>query len=249
MIEVFQKSVGKDKEPYYRADMDILAYVLANIKVDTNSPKQVDYTNWVELSSNRFKPLDFLGYTEKDFKINEPTVEHLKLANDIRKYYSQRFTMDTLHGRKLSKWRTTLAGILKRDELLEIPEDENRILTKLPEFYYYDQAIENIIDTHEPVTKYKRGEGVEVKGWPITRVKHLIRKTSKSYHNEYWFTGPKGEALRYTLRKGNELTFLFDKVVSEGRTIKLIGFVSAAEFAVDKSKRFYSINNILDIVL
>ena len=147
-----------------------------------------------------------------------------ELANRIRDYYSKKIMMLTLKGQLLTPFRkdlnTFIHGDTNRatDELLPL-------IYKLPEFYEYDNKIEEIklsLENRLTAAKLEKlhGKQTSFELTPITKVKKHNKKINVM---EYWFSRGTNTAVMIQLEPKNPLLHMWDEIFDSKKVLQISG--------------------------
>ena len=147
-----------------------------------------------------------------------------ELASNIRDYYSKKIMMLTLKGQSLTSFRKDLNSFVHgdtnraTDELLPL-------IYKLPEFYEYDNKIEEIkLSLEDRLTAAKleklHGKQTIFELAPITKVKKHNKKINVM---EYWFSRGTNTAVLIQLEPKNPLLHLWDEIFDSKKVLQISG--------------------------
>ena len=133
------------------------------------------------------------------------------MAKAIRDYYHKKLMVLTLKGKSLSKFRLDLVEYIKEGYTNRYPEKFKGLIHKLPEFYHYDLAIDELRINS---TNEKRNSEIGVK--TLTPVQKLERKTKGITTYHYWFHDDNKYLYKFRVHKENELERMFDSLFTKG---------------------------------
>lgn len=190
---------------------------------------------WIDDGDNRYPRNDklkfkgdplalVLAYREKDmenWKITEqltssPTwdllamKEHVQRANDIKKYYRNKFMLNALKntGQGMSKFRQDLHNYVESDDPYTVFKNDIPMIVKLPEFYAEDQAMDEMAKNYKMDGKfYDNGSGERA----LYPLQMLHRKTKNTDQLHYWFRDIGDTVYRISVDPKNPLLHLFER--------------------------------------
>jgi len=110
------------------------------------------------------------------------TQEDRTMAQQIRDYYNQRYTMQVLKGRPLTEYQQKAAQFLIG--LHQLNTDELGLLYKLPYFYIEDTGIDSIVNTTASYEKPLNRDHVE---YTLTPVKEIFRTRKGGETVQFWY--------------------------------------------------------------
>lgn len=153
-----------------------------------------------------------------DVLFNELTLDDIDYANKIRNYYVNKITVLTLKNIELTPFRKDLKELVNSDGR-KFKESVIPLAYRLPEFYEYDLAFEELVYNYN--RELKNFESTE----PLTLTKDLSLvktfnvNTRRQKRKEYWFKDIDNNLNSYYLDIDNPLMGLLDKFVEKDITI------------------------------
>jgi hypothetical protein len=158
--------------------------------------------------------------TDSEFLFEQVNHDDHILAAKIRDYYSKKIMMWKLKEKTLSNFRSNLAEFISGSGQLW-KEEFSGMIVKLPEFYFYDIKLEDIISTHFSREASKSESNTSKTLIPVGS---LTRKT-KSYHRtEYWFkTNDREEAVKFSIDHKNELKYIWEMLFNSNVPLTIQG--------------------------
>lgn len=152
------------------------------------------------------------------------TQEDRDMAQCIRNYYNQRYTMQVLKGRPLTDYQQKTAQFLSG--LHHLTTDELGLLYKLPYFYTEDCGIDYVISKTESYETSPRREYVE---YTLTPVAEVFRTRKGGELVQFWYKDQNNHAVLIECRATDNLLsmlrglFKLPKIQVWSHT-KLVGF-------------------------
>lgn len=110
------------------------------------------------------------------------TSEDRAMAQQIRDYYNQRYTMQALRGRQLTEYQQKTAQFLSG--LYHLKTDELGLLYKLPYFYTEDIGIDSVIESTQ---SYERSLNRTHDRYTLTPVKQIFRTRKSGETVQFWY--------------------------------------------------------------
>lgn len=110
------------------------------------------------------------------------TSEDRAMAQSIRDYYNQRYTMQALKGRQLTEYQQKTAQFLSG--LYHLKTDELGLLYKLPYFYTEDCGIDSVIESTQ---NYEQPLNREFTEYTLTPVKEIFRTRKSGEIVRFWY--------------------------------------------------------------
>ena len=152
------------------------------------------------------------------------TQEDRVMAQQIRDYYNQRYTMQVLKGRQLTEYQQKTAQFLSG--LHHLTTDELGLLYKLPYFYTEDCGIDYIISKTASFETSPRREYVE---YNLTPVAEIFRTRKGGELVQFWYKDQNNHAVLIECRATDNLLSmlrgLFQRPNIQVRShTKLVGF-------------------------
>jgi len=144
--------------------------------------------------------------------------DYLTAAN-IRSYYQKKLVFWKLKGIELTRFRTDLEKYLVRTDNYYY-SSELGLLTKLPEFYYYDLQLEAFHEQH-----YCEATSFDIKNTDDEYI--FLKKFERNIRYRksaiYWFKRTDGALVSYGVALPNTLASAFDSVVSTSKSLIFTG--------------------------
>lgn len=195
------------KYEVYEFEDDILAISCAWKRQRDSKPGEFTYNKLTEK-----KLFDSVINTDRE------------LASQIRDYYSKKIMMLTLKGQALTAFRKDLNSFIHGDTN-RATDDLLPLIYKLPEFYEYDNKIEEIkLSLQDRLTAAKleklHGKQTSFKLTPITKVKKHNKKVNVI---EYWFSRGTNTAVMIQLEPKNPLLHLWDEIFDSNKVLQISG--------------------------
>lgn len=110
------------------------------------------------------------------------TSEDRAMAQSIRDYYNQRYTMQVLKSRQLTEYQQKTAQFLSG--LYHLKTDELGLLYKLPYFYTEDCGIDSVIESTQ---SYERPLNRTHDRYTLTPVKQIFRTRKSGEMVQFWY--------------------------------------------------------------
>jgi hypothetical protein len=110
------------------------------------------------------------------------TSDDRAMAQSIRDYYNQRYTMQVLKGRQLTEYQQKTAQFLSG--LYHLKTDELGLLYKLPYFYVEDTSIDSVIESTQ---SYERPLNRTYDKYTLTPVKQIFRTRKSGEMVQFWY--------------------------------------------------------------
>ena len=189
------------------ADQDILAYFLANIDTGSAIPAGIQWNNI--LMSN-------------DDDVAAPGQEHVDRAQEIRTFYRNRIMLQRLRGHQTSQFQNKTYQFVTSENPNRVSIDDQGIMIKLPEFYEYDLAMDQLHKDYntEFDEVYKRMHGslnrlASAEVYTLSFAAHTQRNTKSTKQHEYWFADSNRTLHKLAFELGNPLKQLFEKYLTD----------------------------------
>lgn len=112
--------------------------------------------------------------------------EDVMMATTIRRHYKNKYMMNRLKDKPLGKFERALDKMLEDDKFLD--QENIRILVKLPEFYNYEMATEEIFSKHQSVQK-PRNRSHQLDG-VFKFAGSVSKNTLKKKYTAFYWTAP-----------------------------------------------------------
>lgn len=139
------------------------------------------------------------------------TADDVLVAKDIRKYYERKIIMWQLHSKDLTNFRKALAEFLVRDGT-NYKDSESGLIYKLPEFYFYDQQIDKLVEEHY-TGAFKPVERRSTKNrLTLVPLKLLNRSARGSKISQYWFKNTDDKLVVAKIMANNPLKPIWDTI-------------------------------------
>lgn len=131
-----------------------------------------------------------------DFEIVIVDREDRYMAEDIRKYYNARYTMQALAGRPLTEYQHKAASFLTGVRNLKV--DEIGMLYRLPYFYVEDSALDRIVAQTQSQQQW-----VMNKDMIITPLEEVLKSRRAVDTYQFWFKTQNNHAVSLELQAHN----------------------------------------------
>jgi len=128
------------------------------------------------------------------------TSEDRAMAQTIRDYYNQRYTMQALKGRQLTEYQQKTAQFLSG--LYHLKTDELGLLYKLPYFYVEDCGIDFVIESTQ---SYEKSLNKEYAEYTLTPVKEIFRTRKGGETVQFWYQDQNNHAVLIECRGTDHL--------------------------------------------
>jgi hypothetical protein len=196
------------KEIPFKTEVDLLVlsctiYRLRNLYKDAT---EGDKLNW---------HLKTLSLLDRDVQ-RYVTPEDYEMANTVRDFFQKKILVLTLKG-PLSPFRTDLSIFLNSnwktsDKVFTYPDKFVGLVYKLPYFYFYDVALQDIFDgDYFTITGPSLTKGAK----SVQHLKTIIPQRKNSSAIEFWFKDEQNNRVMISLEKHNPLVNVFDKMVEK----------------------------------
>jgi hypothetical protein len=168
-----------------------------------------------------------VGWSKENVQqiLDKVTPEDITLTNDIRSYYTNKYMMIMLAGKKLSEFKAaTVKALAIIDGQETFPDKFIPIYYKLPEFYEYDRVIESIFKQfpdHDTSTKAMRSL-LDKDELRLNFITKLVPGSKRLPQDQYWFNDDVGNIFLIKIAKPNNLTAFWDEYLTKYKTIKII---------------------------
>lgn len=152
------------------------------------------------------------------------TQEDRDMAQQIRTYYNQRYTMQALKGRQLTEYQQKTAQFLSG--LHHLTTDELGLLYKLPYFYTEDTAKDFVVESTQSYNQPLNRTHAE---YTLTPVKEIFRTRKSGETVQFWYKDQDNHAVLIDCRATDNLLamlrglFKQPKIQVQSYT-KLVGF-------------------------
>lgn len=150
------------------------------------------------------------------------TSDDISKADTIRDYYSKKIMIWALHGKELSKFRTSLAEFMLHEKrVFSYKREWVGIAWRLPEFYEYDSVLDGLFQTN-----FNNEIDNKLLGMPkiatLLPVKKLTRRTQRINNFQYWFSIEKTkQAAVINIQHDNPLLPLWDHIFNMSKPISI----------------------------
>ena len=108
--------------------------------------------------------------------------EDRAMAQTIRDYYNQRYTMQALKGRQLTEYQQKTAQFLSG--LYHLKTDELGLLYKLPYFYVEDCGVDSVVESTQ---SYEKPLNREYADYTLTPVREIFRTRKSGETVQFWY--------------------------------------------------------------
>lgn len=135
------------------------------------------------------------------------TVDDRDRAEQIRDYYHKKLMLWALNEINLSPFRHDMKKFIQSDGKV-FQEGMKPLVYRLPEFYDYDVAFDDLFLAHN--TKVNQDKPHLVKEKRLTLVSTIMRKRKHLTVKEYWFTDENDNLNLMVVNKDNSLLKLMD---------------------------------------
>jgi hypothetical protein len=168
------------------------------------------------------------------------TKEHVQQANDIKKYYRNKFVINIFkHGdRGMSKFRQDLRDYVESDNPYTVYKNDIPMIVKLPEFYEEDKMMDEFVKEYRMDAKHY--ENVTDSRFLYPMRKHH-RKTKRTDQLHFWFQDSNKLVYRINIDPKNPLLHLFEREFAKDKICLSGTFYSTRIRGQDYT--FYSLNN------
>lgn len=217
--------VGNTKEWIIDYDADPYANGYSNATKRQDSPvaKFSDDPLSLSCASWRiFKDTPERRWTNLD--VVKASSEDRAMAQNIRDYYNQRYTMQALKGRQLTEYQQKTAQFLSG--LHHLKTDELGLLYKLPYFYTEDCGIDSVI---ESTVSYEQPLNRTHDRYTLTPVKQIFRTRKSGEMVQFWYRDQDRHAVLIECRGTDPLLsvlrgLFWQPQIQVQSYVKLVGF-------------------------
>ena len=225
LFESLDVSSTNTKDWIVDYDSDPYATGYSNAPKRTESPKASFSDDPLALSCASwriFKDTPERRWTNLD--VVKATSEDRAMAQQIRDYYNQRYTMQALKGRQLTEYQQKTAQFLSG--LYHLKTDELGLLYKLPYFYTEDRGIDSVIESTQ---SYKRHLNRTHDKYTLTPVKQIFRTRKSGEMVQFWYQDQDRHPVLIECRGTDPLLNMLRGLFSQPQIqvqsyVKLIGF-------------------------
>lgn len=196
---------------------------------------------WHRLRSQRTdpRPLQFSTLLDKDL-YDEVSNYDVQLAAKIRDYYSKKLMVATLREQSFSQYRTDLSTFVHSDGKV-FKEEMLPLVYKLPEFYFYDIEMDEVLATVDKSIDIDFENQVpKLTTKTLTKLHKSVLNKKTSKRTEYWLTDSKNHVCRLTVENSNQLKHIWDHLFDTRTDFSIQGsyYVLARD-----DLHFYNIRN------
>lgn len=196
----------EEEDVVYDTPYDVLACIIASI--DTDAPLWEIGEAWKALKYS--KGFDGL-------KVTAPNDLQIQRANQIRKYYRNKLTIQALKSQAMSNFRVDLQELLNMDpcklKLKFLP-----MMIRLPFFYKEDTVIDSLKKTTLSPAPTRMRYEKEIK--TLKYVESIHRKTKNQDMKWYWFVDDRNLLHRLSVDGKNKLSHVLEKFLDKPVTIE-----------------------------
>jgi len=148
------------------------------------------------------------------------TDQDRELAEKIRRYFQNTFTLRRLQNRFMSPWMRTVEEILSSEK--QISSDKLKVAVKLPIHYKENLIVDEVVKTHQslPESKNNKLDSVDES---VRFVKHYKRNTIKNRSDVFFFEDSKNRLIKVEVKNGDVSLPLWKHFVGTSETIKIKG--------------------------
>ena len=189
----------KPKE-YLEFNIPPLALVIAKLEAGTELTDIVEMLQW---EGDIFKGREFL----------DVSAEHLVQADNIYKYFANKFTMRRLKNEHISQWMLAVEELCKNRETVN--KENIKVLVTLPKFYNENRELEPLMKAYKSITitsPYFVQNFDEV----VTFVKKIERRASRGSFNDYYWSTENGYLVKNRIEANNIGSIAWDYLSKEG---------------------------------
>lgn len=137
-----------------------------------------------------------------------------QIAGEIRDYYSKKIMMWNLLGHPLTNFRQDLSAFIHLNDFSEVPDRMLPLIYKLPEFYFQDIKLENVLLKCVKFNGAAIGERNGVK--KLTYLDSITKKSKRRVlaTTEYWFHDENKYPVLIRLQQ-NPLSQFWEKIIQD----------------------------------
>lgn len=152
------------------------------------------------------------------------TQEDRSMAQRIRDYYNQRYTMQALKGRQLTEYQQKTAQFLSG--LHHLTTDELGLLYKLPYFYTEDTALDFVVESTVTHDQSPRRDHAD---YTLTPIKEVFRTRKSGEIVQFWYRDQDNHAVLIECRATDNLLTMLRGLFKQPKIqvqtyTKLVGF-------------------------
>jgi hypothetical protein len=178
----------------------------------------------------QYKPELSLEFSIKKSNLSTDFVEDRdrEMADDIRKYYGHKISMQILSQKPITRFRNDLRVFLLSDGKT-ITSDAIGMVSRLPAFYHYDKTLEKLAENFSSdAPKNLQGE------LELQFLNSISRVTRGVKCEDFWFVSTaKKYPVLITINKDNTLLDLWQKYLMENPLVAI-----SSRFMVRKDRDF-----------
>lgn len=161
--------------------------------------------NWLR-GGNRWMSLSDVRITEQD----------RQEANELRRYYIGRLTIQALRGRPMTEFRKKFFAIL--NDQYRLTENDIGMLMRLPYFYDEDRDLDEVVATTESVPN-PRTPVVE-QNLLLTPFKRILVGRRHGEVMQFWWKNDQNQGVCLGIRMADPLFSLIDSLANDPRVFK-----------------------------
>ncbi len=169
-----------------------------------------------------FKDMPERRWTNLD--VVKAASEDRAMAQRIRDYYNQRYTMQALKGRQLTEYQQKTAQFLSG--LYHLTADELGLLYKLPYFYTEDCGIDSVVESTQ---SYERSLNRTHNKYVLAPVKEIFRTRKSGEIVQFWYRDQDQHAVLIQCRGTDPLLPMLRGLFSQPQ-IQVQSYVKFAAF-------------------
>jgi hypothetical protein len=186
------------------------------------------YHVWIKFPARRWASLNDVEAHEHDRVI----------AADTRRYYRDRFALQVLKGKELTKFQHSLYELITEERPLM--SDQVGMVMKLPYFYVEDTAQDEIFAQTQPVTgSHLNGHVGTIR--PVTTYL-MSRRSNESYC--YWFEDDLGHPVCWAVSTQNALRSVVESLYRRDRPTEIRANWHVQGRSSDRSQHYYHLANV-----
>jgi len=186
------------------------------------------YHVWTKFPTRRWVSLEEVEAHEHDRVI----------ASDTRRYYRDRFALQVLKGKELTKFQHSLYELITEERPLM--SDQVGMVMKLPYFYVEDTTLDEIFGRTQPVTgSHRIGHVGTIR--PLTM--YLMSRRSNEAHY-YWFEDDLGHPVCWAVSTQNALRSVVESLYRRDRPTEIRANWHVQGRSSDRSQHYYHLANV-----
>ena len=212
-------SVGKVSYDYSYLNQNITRYEIIESRQDIIALS----TCWNRIRNNQsidptYISIGIITSMIDDTLFSQVNEDDISYANTIRDYYIKKITVLALKNVELSSFRKELKELVNSDGK-KFKETIIPLVYRLPEFYEYDLAFEDLIFNHNRELKnFNHTDTIELT-MDLSLVKTFKVNNKRQKRKEYWFKDIHNNLVTYFIDASNPLIGLLDKLVENDITV------------------------------